>query len=443
MTANGAATILADLTDATPATAGGKAAGLAALVHAGVDVPRGFVVTTEAFRHHLDSLGLDPTSPVDPDGILDSRLDSRLLDQLDEALHRLAGDSAGPVAVRSSATTEDGLGASAAGQHDTTLAAVGIEAVSRGVLTCWASLWSRRAVAYRDSPRLGDRDTPSPAMAVLVQEFLDADVSGVLFTGTTRVLEATPGLGDLLVNGQIVPDRWIIDASGITSRHPGTKSHRSDRDGDRIRRHALPVHEQESLCLTDPQVRSLDLLGERVSRIVGGPTDLEWAIVGDSIHVLQARPVTRTLPHGGGSRGIREGGLRGVAASPGTATGRVRVITGSADFRGFTTGDILVCRHTDPAWTPLFGVAAAVVTESGGLLSHAAIVARETGLPAVVAVADATRLLQEGMRVTVDGDRGVVLISVVTGASGPEEPAEAHGHHAGDEGDPRERGRQA
>nr|WP_306271096.1 PEP/pyruvate-binding domain-containing protein [Ornithinimicrobium sp. HY1793] len=402
---------MGDLAATDPAIVGGKAASLAQLVRSGVDVPAGFVIPTGVFRRHQGST-----------------LDDDLLAQLEVGLRRIGGVSA-PVAVRSSATTEDGAAASAAGQHDSVLAVVGTEAASRAVLRCWASLWSDRALAYRAGRGSSGGGTPSagpgtgtgpgtssgpasragpPEMAVLVQTFVDADVSGVLFTGDATVIEATPGLGDQLVNGQVTPDSWTVDDQGISDRVMGTTSHRSDRVGDRLRRRPLSDDERGQLCLTDAQVLALCRLGQQVSLLLGGPADLEWAITGEQIHVLQARPITTALPPGHLARAHPAGELHGIAASPGTATGPVRVIAGVADFRRVSPGDVLVCEHTDPAWTPLFGFAGAVVTEHGGLLSHAAIVAREIGLPAVVAVPDATQVLRDGTTVRVDGDRGSV-----------------------------------
>lgn len=400
---------LLDLAEAEAANGGGKVAGLAVLARAGMTVPHGFVIPMEALTEHLRRLDLDPTGPIDPQQILASRLDSRLIGQVAASLHHLGGGTdPPPVAVRSSATTEDRPHASGAGQHDSVLAVRGTEAVCRSVLRCWASLWSTRARTYRAGRTAALHDPAG--MAVLVQTFIDADVSGVLFTGDTGVLEATPGLGDLLVSGRVTPDSWTIGPDGIRARRLGVRTHQSyrDQDRDRIVTRPLSPTEQETLCLTDRQVLSLHRLGARVTTLLGAPSDLEWAISGERIHILQARAITRPLPppRPVPSRGAHQ--LHGIGASPGVATGTVRAIRRAADFHRVSTGDVLVCQHTDPAWTPLFGIATAVVTETGGLLSHAAIVARETGLPAVVAVTGATGSLPEGSTVTVDGDRGVV-----------------------------------
>ena len=371
------------LADAHLATAGGKAAGLAPLLRAGLPVPAGFVVPTGQFVHGA------------------TRLSSALAGQVDDALRRMFGaPDGGHVAVRSSATTEDGPASSGAGMHDTVLAVRGTDAVCAAIVRCWGSLETDRARAYRAGS--GDRQ---PAMAVLVQEFVDADVSGVLFTGERCVIEAVPGLGDLLVGGLVTPDAWTVDADGAVTTRMGVKTMRSDRVGDRVVSSPLSTDEQAALCLTEGQVRGLDALGRKVTHVLGGPADVEWAVAGGRLHVLQARPVTADLPDSPAPRGE---GLRGIAAGPGGATGPARIVRGPRDFATFRPGDVLVCEHTDPAWTPLFRIAAAVVTEHGGLLSHAAIVAREVGIPAVLAVPDATRTLVDGALVTVDGHRGQV-----------------------------------
>ena len=153
------------------------------------------------------------------------------------------------------------------------------------------------------------------------------------------------------------------------------------------------------MCLDDEQVFALDRHGRRIAEILDHPVDVEWAICHNRLHTLQARPITASPSP------IRHGS-QGLPASPGRATGTARVLLGPQDFSRFREGDILVCRATDPAWTPLFRYAAGIITETGGTLSHAAIVAREVGIPAVLAVPDATTHYVDGTRVTVDGTTG-------------------------------------
>lgn len=247
------------------AVAGGKGANLGELTRiAGVTVPTGFVVTTEAFRRAsaVADAGRVPDVPADV-----------------AAAVRLAieGFAAGTAfAVRSSATTEDAAGRSAAGQHDSFLGVVGGDAVVDAVGRCWASLWSERAVAYR-----GDVDDAELAMAVVVQELVAADVSGVLFTADpatsnrrVAVVEAVAGLGDALVAGTVTADRFRVRDGVLVESEPA---------GDR------PV-------LSADQVLELVAIGRRIEGHFGSPQDVEWCLAGGSFHVVQARPITTLFP---------------------------------------------------------------------------------------------------------------------------------------------------
>lgn len=378
---------------------GGKAAALGILLRAGIDVPPGIVVPVREYHRHLLRAHLDPgtASPAEVRAIITQmRLDADLVRALDRRLRSGSEQALGAlVAVRSSATSEDGASASAAGQHDSVLAVRGTDAVCAAILRCWASLWSERAVAYRRG-----RAAPGGAplqMAVIVQQFLDADVSGVLFTGEQRVLEAVRGQGDQLVGGEVTPDSWRIDEGGTQTARAGSSA--------------------QGVCLDEAQVRELDALGERVSRALGKPADIEWSLVGDRFHVLQARPITAAVPGPGpvGAPAPRIGTLRGTPASGGTVTGTARTVRGPQDFRRVRQGDVLICRSTDPAWTPLFRIAGAVITEAGGVLSHAAIVARELGIPAVLAVPGAMAGIPDGSLVTVHGDEGLLRVAASPG----------------------------
>jgi pyruvate,water dikinase len=148
-------------------------------------------------------------------------------------------------------------------------------------------------------------------------------------------------------------------------------------------------------------------LGQRIAAARGGAQDVEWAISGGSIWILQARPVTAALP-APSAASSSAGALAGTPGSHGTATGTARIVRGPGDFSRVHPGDILICPYTDPAWTPLLRVAAGVVTETGGVLSHAAIVAREYRIPAVLGIPNATTRLHDGTTVTIDGTAGTV-----------------------------------
>lgn len=379
-------TLLA-LDEAELETSGSKASALATLRRAGIDVPDGFVVPTSEYERHHRVHGRRGAQP---------QLDIALVDAIDARLRQLnKGNGDGFVAIRSSASDEDGIHTSSAGQHDTFLAVRGTRAVAAAVARCWASLYSPRATAYRDGQAL--TNTGTPAMAVLIQRLVDADTSGVLFTHTPRVIEAILGLGAPLVGGEVTPDAWILDDTGIVARRKGTATQRLDREGEQLVTTTLDQSDQ--MCLADAGVLHLDRLGREIRTILRYDADIEWAHTDHRFHILQARPITAALGRLG-SQG------HGIAASPGQATGATRILRGTQDFHQFKRGDIIVCRTTDPAWTPLFNLAAGIVTETGGLLSHAAIVAREVGIPAILSVPHATTRFPDGTVITIDGATG-------------------------------------
>lgn len=404
---------IVDLIDAHPSTSGGKAAPLAKLTRAGFNVPAGFVVPATTYRAAATALGVTELSIDHAEEarsrILRFHLPDEVVDEVSRALERINdGAPADYVAVRSSSIAEDNAHASAAGQHDSFLAVRGTEEVCQAILKCWASLWTERAAAYQA------RQTPQApvGMAVLVQRFVDANVSGIMFTGTTSVIEASWGIGERLVAGHVTPDSWRVGDSGIVERRSGLKTERTDRhDGQLVTRSTVGA-EQKELCLTDRDVLRLHALGKEVSSTLGGPRDIEWAIADGATWVLQARPVTEAVPDFTARSPTAAGDvtITGEPASPGVASGPVRLVRGPGDFAKVKRGDVLVCRHTDPAWTPLFTIASAVVTEIGGVLSHAAIVAREVGIPAVLSVPRATELLIPSSVVTVNGTTGHISL---------------------------------
>lgn len=168
---------------------------------------------------------------------------------------------------------------------------------------------------------------------------------------------------------------------------------------------------RSAAALDDVTAIRLAGLGRRIATVFGGPQDIEWAVADGRIWIVQARPVTAALPlFSGAPTGAPTGALAGTPGSRGTATGAARIVRGPADFARVRPGDILVCPFTDPAWTPLLRVVAGVVTETGGVLSHAAIVAREQSIPAILGIRDATRDIHDGALITIDGSTGLVTI---------------------------------
>jgi pyruvate,water dikinase len=432
--------VLIQLREATPQNAGAKAATLGQLAKAGFPVPAGFVVPVDTYLSVVGPLDI-PTvlshhGPDEVRRLIETQpLPPELLSQLTEALTSL-GDL--PVAVRSSATTEDTTHSSAAGQHDTYLAVHGPSAVTAKLLSTWSSLWSPRATTYR-------RTFPSstaPAIAVLIQRHVDAEVAGVLFTagssnssdpgaGEVSVIEASWGLGESVVQGLVTPDEYVVGADGVLGLRSGDKRTRIDRGSGGPVTTEVPDDARRRSCLSDDQLARLTRLGQDVADYLGGPQDIEFGIENDQLWLLQARPITAPLAldrqdaASGGTRAhvpveANPSGfvplpanqnspiLRGAAASPGIAAGSARIVNGPEDFDKVVAGDILVCRFTDPAWTALFSVIAGVVTEIGGRLSHAAIVARERRIPAVLGIPSVLTSVQDGEQLTVDGSAGTV-----------------------------------
>jgi pyruvate,water dikinase len=359
--------MLIALRDADPARCGGKAATLGRLLSAGLPVPDGVVVPFGTGAPDLECRAHGAWDALAP----------------------------GPLAVRSSADGEDSPDASMAGQHTSVLGASTPAEVAEGMRACLASVSSARAVAYRW--RTGARE---PRMAILVQRQVPADAAGVMFmTASGAVIEAAHGLGTGVVEGHVTPDRYRVDLDGTV--------HRPRSDGGGPARGGAQV-------LDDGAMATLVTLGRAVTALLGADQDIEWALADGDLWILQARPITAPLPDaatvrpGVGDR--RSCRLTGSPGSTGTATGPARVVRGPADFARVRPGDILVCPYTDPAWTPLLAVAAGVVTRTGGVLSHAAIVARELGVPAVVGVPEALDRIVDGDPVTLDGDAGTVTV---------------------------------
>jgi pyruvate,water dikinase len=399
-------------------TCGGKAGALGALLRAGLPVPDGFVVPFAAYRAAARDLDLErfPREPDHLDAVrraIEARpVHATVIDELGRALDEL-GDP--PVAVRSSASHEDTGQASAAGQHDSFLAVRGTRAVADAIRACWASLFTPRAIDYRGVSGRGGRPFDDLVMAVLVQRHLDAEVSGVMFTpagpyDATRI-EASWGLGPSVVGGTVTPDAYRLTGDGPVTRTIAHKRTRLDRRGGQVVMSDVPTGAHDRATIDDATATQLAKLGEEIAAVRGGPQDVEWAIANGRTWILQARPVTAappTWPSPAGPPPAAAPTLTGTPGSRGVVTGTARIIRGPRDFTRAHPGDIIVCPFTDPAWTPLLRIAAGVITETGGVLSHAAIVAREHGIPAVLGIPDATSRLHDDTTITIDGTTGIV-----------------------------------
>ncbi|PWK82507.1 pyruvate,water dikinase [Lentzea atacamensis] len=281
------------------AVVGGKAANLGELTRAGLPVPQGFCVTTDAYRAVAEADELASTTPENARRtLLETAVPQEIRDAI-VAEYRKLGDSV-PVAVRSSATAEDLPFASFAGQQDTFLNVVGEDAVVDAVRRCWASLWTDRAVSYRETNGI---DHTTTYLAVVVQRMVQSAVSGVMFTANPVtgkrdqiVIDASPGLGEAVVSGAVNPDHFVVDGAEIVERRLGDKKLviRSLPGGGTEH---VDIGENEEPCLTDGQIHALAVLGRKVQAHYGSPQDTEWAIDADGeLHLTQARPITTLFP---------------------------------------------------------------------------------------------------------------------------------------------------
>jgi pyruvate,water dikinase len=287
------------------------------------------------------------------------------------------------------------------------------------IVDCWASLFGARDLAYRATQGV----TEEPAIAVVVQRMVNSDCSGVMFTvdpatgdASHVVIEAAFGLGEVVVGGQVEPDTYVVakDDLRVLDARIGAKQFEIVRGDDgRDRRVDLGPESAERRVLDHEQVVALAQLAARVERHYGAPQDTEWAIENGEIFFVQSRPITTlervTAPGTGASPpGDRSLLVSGLGAAPGVVTGRVRTLRDPAEGGALEAGEILVAPMTNPDWVPVIRRAAALVTDSGGMTCHAAIVSRELGVPCIVGTRRATSVLHDGMVVTVDGGRGDV-----------------------------------
>jgi pyruvate, water dikinase len=416
---------------ADTATAGGKGANLGELTRAGFAVPSGFVITAEAYLQTMDHAGLRTAlvrsvegAPAD-DHVVLADLSAQLGKQIRDveipigivesilSAYRELGRPA--VAVRSSATSEDSAGTSFAGMHETFTNVQGEGELLTCVKDCWASAYGSRAISYRASRQLHDET----AIAVVVQTMVHPERSGVIFsadpTGDPRnvVIEAAFGLGEVVAAGRLVPDTYLLDSHGPRLREIriGYKDHKivCGPDGQDVRVD-LSLDEATRRVLSDEEAIALAELALRVQNHYGSAQDIEWAIRGEQIYLVQSRPVS-TLTTGPGRQGpapVRGRLVAGFGAAAGVAAGPVRILTDPDQADQFRHGEILVAPTTSPDWMPILRHAAALVTDGGGITCHAAILSRELGIPSVVGTRTATHDLHDGQQVSVDGQRGVV-----------------------------------
>jgi pyruvate,water dikinase len=424
-------------------TVGGKAASLGEMTSAELPVPPAFIVTTDTYRSFIEETGIDTelfeVVDVDTDDskalaeaaeraqalIKETELPEAQREGILEAYEQIGAGS--PVAVRSSATAEDLEGASFAGQQETYLNVTGENLLER-VRECWASLFTQRAIYYRNEQGF---DHSTVDIAVVVQEMVAADKSGVMFTSHPSTgapvvtIEAAWGLGEAVVSGAVTPDNYVIDrATGdLEEESVATKKVMHVRDaetGETVER-AVPEDRRQERVLADEELDALRELGEEIEEYYGDPQDVEWAIHDGEVYLLQSRPITTIDGRAGSAGSIADGGdnggeedengdivLSGLGASPGRASGEASIVRKLDELDKVGEGDVIVAEMTTPDMVPAMKRASGIVTDEGGMTSHAAIVSRELGVPAVVGAENASEKLRSGQVITIDGEKGII-----------------------------------
>ncbi len=445
---------------------GGKNASLGEMISqlsgAGVRVPGGFATTADAFRDFLKASGLDKRiaerlTTLNPEDvrelanagaqirqwIVEAPFSAEFEAQIRDAFAKLDADGKGSFAVRSSATAEDLPDASFAGQQETFLNVVGIDDVLDKIRHVFASLYNDRAISYRVHKGYAHADV---ALSAGIQRMVRSDKgsAGVMFTIDTEsgfqdvvFITSSYGLGETVVQGAVNPDEFYVFkptlAQGhfpIVGRRIGSKLIKMEFDPERpegraVRTVDVPVSERNRYSLTDDEVIELARYAVIIEKHYGRPMDIEWGRDGvdGKIYILQARPETVKSQQGANDvqqryrlKATGQVLITGRAIGQKIGSGPVRVVGDISDMDKVQPGDVLVTDMTDPNWEPVMKRASAIVTNRGGRTCHAAIIARELGIPAVVGCGNATDVLKEGQAVTVscaEGDEGRIYDGLI------------------------------
>ncbi len=449
---------------------GGKNANLGEMTKAGIPVPPGFAVTAVTYKKFIEETGIaekiyriieetvtDPSNPQQYEEaskkirklIEETPTPKYIEEEIVKAYRELskrAGAKEAFVAVRSSATAEDLPGASFAGQQETYLNVRGEEEVLRTVKKCWSSLFTPRAIFYRQEKGFRHEKV---LISVAVQMMVNSRSSGVMFTlhpvtgdRNIIVIESVWGLGEAIVSGAVTPDHFEVDKNNfnILTKQIARKEVEYIRDpktGKTV--HAkVPEDRAEKPSLTDEEIVELAKIAKRIEEHYGTPQDIEFAVDRDlpfpkNLFIVQSRPETvwsvkeaEAQASGGGSQSttVAEAKivLKGLPASPGVHIGKAKVVfTPEEAAKMIEKGDILVTKMTNPDWVPYMRLAGAIVTDEGGMTAHAAIVSRELGIPCIVGAKEATKLLKTGETYTVDAKSGVIYEGAVEELAKPAE----------------------
>jgi len=445
-----------ELTKEDIASAGGKGANLGELTAAGILVPPGFVVTSQAYFEFLDHNHLrsfihrllstcDVSDPQQLNSV-SKKIQSRMVKspippsivrEIFTSYHLLSQEnhlpSGLPVAVRSSATAEDLPEASFAGQQESYLNVVGDANVIEKIRDCWLSLFTPRSIFYRDSQHF---DHFKVGIAVPVQKMIQSEVSGVMFTvdpvsqqKDLLVIEAIYGLGDYIVQGVVTPDHYEVKKSTleIVTKQVSVQDIMEVRKTQGVKEIKVNPRLKAKQKLDHDHIIELAQTGKKIHHHYFFPQDIEWALEKGILYITQSRPIT-TLSNVKSDTEINIANqknifsqmtkiLTGAPASPGIVSGKVQIVPDVHHLEKVKAGDILVTEMTTPDFVPAMKRAAGIITDRGGLTSHAAIVSRELGVPCIVGTTSATNTLKDGMIVTLNGNTGEIYLGAVSKSS--------------------------
>jgi pyruvate,water dikinase len=442
---------------------GGKSASLGEMTSkTKVPVPYGFALTADAYRLFIAESGLEkkiaealvPLKDPDDTETL-QKVGAQIRQMMNsapmpKALEKVIVDSYGElsahenvknpfVAIRSSATAEDLPDASFAGQQETYLNISGASNVVASVRECYASLFTDRAIFYRVEKGFNHLDV---ALSAIVQMMCYSESSGVMFTmdptngdESVVVIEASYGLGEYVVKGNVTPDAYYVDKGTlkITRKTVPSKSIMLTQKSDGgTEEKPVPAALRDRQVIPDDKVVELAKYGLAIEEHYGQVMDIEWGLDKQTgkLLILQARPETvwslkkSPVAQEAAIKTERKILVRGLPASPGIGAGKTHLIPSSEHVSEFKHGEILVTQMTAPDWVPAMKKARAIVTDSGGMTCHAAIVSRELGIPCIVGTKNATKVLLSGLDVTVDAKSGVVYDGIIAMAVSPQQQSE-------------------
>jgi len=433
---------------------GGKNANLGEMINAGIPVPPGFAITAYSYKKFIEETGISEkiyaiinevvTDPNDPKQYeIASKKIRELIDStpmpkdIEEAIRqgyrelcKRLNVNMVSVAVRSSATAEDLPDASFAGQQETYLNVKGEDELLEKTVKCWSSLFTPRAIFYRTEKKFKHEDV---LISVGVQKMVNAKAAGVMFTinpvsgnRDQIVIEGNWGFGESVVSGAVTPDNFVIDKSTSQTIErrivKKTVEYVKDPQTGKTVHAEVPPERQEISCLTDEEMIKLVELGKRIEKHYRTAQDVEWAIdknlpFPENVLIVQSRPETVWSVKKAEEEALEER-LVGVTAvvAKGIGAGKRDISFGKAKVvlsledaeKLMQKGDILVTTMTNPDFVPYMKIASAIVTDKGGVTSHAAIVSRELGIPCIVGVENATQVMETGRKYTVDARNGVI-----------------------------------